>query len=612
MQLRDYQTEAITALQNALAEGVARPLIEAPTGAGKSVILAHAIAEWAEHTDRRFLVLTHTKELVQQDHDAIARVMGAERVGIYSAGLSRRDTAHRVVVGGIQSVARHAGRLGRRDVVIIDEAHRLPRSGWGQYRSVLQSTEYPLGVEYLIGLTATPYRLDGGSLTEGDDAPFDRVIFSIPVKRLIAAGHLAPLRPIAVEDSFETTGLRVERGEFVADEKFAAAMSDFEILERIVDGWTRRAKRPDGSLRTTLVFCASLPQMTIVEGMIAERGISVASISGETPDSTNDNGLWDEEDAGRTATIRRFKSGGITALLNCNVLTTGFDAPNVECILSLRPTASPGLHVQMLGRGTRCAPGKTDCLVLDHAGNVERHGPIDTVTPPRRGSGAAPAQTVKAIKCPECETLYAVGEPACPFCGAVREKAPRALAGGLDLEPSTADLIASGANELHIAKTTFICHTARSGKDCVRISHQVARSKRRVDEFFAFDSDSDYARAQAAKTWMRRFPGSPAVPTSTAEAIAMLAEAPDHVWPAKIITHKDGPEKQYDRVVAWIMGPRADEPEPEPEVTKFDSAFWIPSDTHVSQLGLTDRGPKGPDQSWMKDPDYFDKLEVPF
>ena len=576
MILRDYQEESLDALQAAIGRGVTRPLIAAPTGAGKSVILAVMIQRWAAASPkRRFLVLTHTKELVQQDYDAIVGVMGREHVGIYSAGLGRKDTRQRVIVGGIQSVAKHQGRLGIRDVVIIDEAHRLPRSGWGQYRSTLHSEEFPMGMEFMVGLTATPFRMDGGLLIEGDDAPFEEVVFDIQIQRLITGGFLSRLRPVDPKAEIETSKLTIRAGDFVADKRFNEAVSDIELLEKAVDGWRHRARKPNGMLRKTLVFCASLKQMAVVKDLIGKAGVVVESIDGTTADPENqpDDVLFDDVLAlrTRTAIIKAFKRGDITALCNCNVLTTGFDVADIECILCLRPTASPVLYVQMMGRGTRIAEGKDDCLVLDHGGNVQRHGTIDRVYVPKKGQ-ASDGLATRTVTCKGCETIYAIQEPACPVCGLVRPKPERSLAGGLSVDPSYDALLEAGKAARYAVTSLFHRHIAKSGAPCVRIDHKVNGKAKTFSEFFSFDSDHPYARTMAQKTWAKRFPGAPSVPNSTDEAIEMLKDAPAKVWPKGVVVSKDG---QWDRVIAWLheqLEPEQQELFPYVETGKFRDA----------------------------------------
>jgi DNA repair protein RadD len=607
IELRDYQVDAIEALQEALGQGVERPLIVAPTGAGKTMLIAESIREWREaNPDRRFLVLTHTKELVRQDYNALVTALGEENVGIYSAGLKRRDTHQPVIVGGIQSVANHRGALGRRDVVYIDEAHRLPRTGWGQYRSVIHSEEHPLGTEFIVGLTATPYRLDGGSLVEGEDAPFERIAYTIGVRRLIDAGWLSPLVPYAVRESFDTKGCKVSGGDFIQNERFEEVVNDDELLEKIVDGWIAKAKRADGQLRKTLVFCASLAQMGKVHGMIAERGIAARCISGDTPDAAggeSSRSLYEESEETRTGMIGGFRDGKITALLNCNVLTTGFDDPSIECILCLRPTMSAGLYVQMMGRGMRIAPGKKDCLVLDHGANVQRHGTIDDIHVPRPGQ-QRDTGTVRAIECEGCHTLYSVSAEGCPTCGLVRPKREREIAAGLTGDPAIDSLIATGeAKKRRVSGTTFLRHVSSSNNTVLRLTHALGAT-REVSEFFSLDGPHPYARAKARELWMDRFPGSPEVPRSVDEAIAMLREAPPHVWPTEVVIVK---ENGWDRVQLWIRGAAPGDPA-EPDIYVTSGPLRDPL---ASSFGFKAEPPlrKGPDDQWMRDLTYWATTE---
>ena len=221
----------------------------------------------------------------------------------------------------------------------------------------------------MIGFTATPYRLDSGMLHEGKGALFTDIAYEVSVRQLIDDGYLCPLVSKAAETKLDVSGVGSRGGEFIPGQ-LQAAVDLPEITEAAID----EVVRLGADRRSWLAFCAGVEHATHVAEAIRARGFTAATIFGDTPKPERDR------------IIAAFKRGEIRALASMGVLTTGFNAPGVDLIAMLRPTKSTGLYVQMAGRGTRLAPGKADCLVLDFAGNVARHGPIDAVKPKRPGS----------------------------------------------------------------------------------------------------------------------------------------------------------------------------------------------------------------------------------
>ncbi len=370
IELRDYQRAAIDALYAWFRAGRGSPLVVAPTGSGKSVILAEfARSAVVAYPETRILIVTHVRELIAQNHAALIRLWPDAPAGIYSAGLGKRQLGRQVLVAGVQSIARRARELGRVDLVIVDEAHLVPRSSDTQYGRLFEGLRRANPSLKVIGLTATPYRLDSGLLHGGANALFDGIAHDIPVGMLVERGHLAPLvskRPAA---AFDTAGLHRRMGEFV----------EREMMERISGDPTRAAVAEIVELgrdrRSWIAFCISVEHARAVRDELREHGVIAETVTGETPGPERDR--W----------LRAYRAGQVRALTSVGVLTTGFDAPATDLIAMLRPTASTGLYIQMAGRGMRTAPGKDDCLVLDFAGNVMRHGPVDAIALPQEKTG---------------------------------------------------------------------------------------------------------------------------------------------------------------------------------------------------------------------------------
>ncbi|WP_135468393.1 DEAD/DEAH box helicase [Crenalkalicoccus roseus] len=400
LSLRPYQRAAIEALYDYFAASVGNPLIVMPTGTGKSVVIAGFTREAiAAFGDTRVLVLTHVKELIQQNFMALLRAWPEAPAGIYSAGLSRHDIHAQILFAGIQSIHRHARQVQRCDLVLIDEAHLLGRGDSGMYRSFLaQLNEINAGLLKVVGFTATPYRLDSGMLHQGKDRLFTDIAFQVPVLDMIQQGYLCPVVPKQTTTQLDVGGVGTRGSEFIAKDLEAAVDRD-EVTRA---GVAEIVQHGEGR-GSWLVFCSGVAHARHVCDAIREHGVSCETVTGDTPGPERD------------AILAAFKAGRLRCVTNANVLTTGFDAPGVDLIALLRPTKSVGLYVQMVGRGTRLAEGKDDCLVLDFAGNTARHGPIDTVDGRKKEKSEEPGEAPIKV-CPECQTINHASVRRCIEC----------------------------------------------------------------------------------------------------------------------------------------------------------------------------------------------------
>lgn len=410
-ELRPYQREAIDACVSYWEAGGGNPLIDLATGTGKSVVLGTLVREIAEPLpDVSVLVLTHVKELVQQDVNAQLRAWPSCPIGINSAGLGRRDRRARVLYASIQSVHREdATTLGPRHLVIVDEAHLVPRDGNGMYIKLFSKLREAVPDMRVVGLTATAFRLDSGRLDQGDNRLFDDVVYSYGIGEGVRDGFLSPLvSRNGGAGQIDARGVAKRGGEFIPGALEAVANTDELVQAACHDLVSRGQDR-----RGWIAFCTGVDHATQVADCLRRMGIATACITGETPGGERDS------------MIRSFKSGQLQCLTSVGVLTTGFDAPHVDLIAMLRPTLSTGLYVQMLGRGTRLASGKSNCLVLDYAGNVRRHGPVDAVSVTGAGGKSSKdeakvkEETVRAKECPGCGALVSLRAMECAECGHV-------------------------------------------------------------------------------------------------------------------------------------------------------------------------------------------------
>lgn len=399
MILRDYQQEAIDKTFDYLyANPDKNPCVVCPTGSGKSVIIAEfcrvSLTKWS---NTRILMLTHQKELIEQDAKALKALYPEADIGIYSASIGKKEKNHAITYASIQSIYR-AKELDRFDIFIVDEAHLINNKEEGMYRKFIAR----MTPSFVIGFTATPYRLGQGMITD-EGAVFNDIIDVISIEDLQNQGYLARLRSKAGANKYDFSTAHIKMGDF-ADADIQAITEDFEsnkaACAEIVKTGTAL-----GRLHW-LIFCTGIDHAKEISEILNSFGVKTTYITGE----------MDIKE--RTKRLDAFTSGNVTAITNANVLTTGFDYPAIDLIALMRPTLSPGLYLQMVGRGLRTAEGKTDCLVLDFAGNVMRHGPVTSVKPPksgvkhREGSGVPPCK-----ECPKCLELLPANATTCPACG---------------------------------------------------------------------------------------------------------------------------------------------------------------------------------------------------
>jgi DNA repair protein RadD len=496
---RPYQQAAITAVYGYFQNSTGNPLVVIPTAGGKSLVMAAFIEgvlkAWP---DQRILIVTHVRELIAQNHAEMLGLWPEAPAGIYSAGLGKREAQARILFAGIQSIHRRAQEIGHTDLVLIDEAHLIPGNSSTMYRRFLDGLAQLNPALKVIGLTATPFRLDSGMLHEGKSALFTDIAYEAPVRDLIDAGYLSPLVSKQPATRLDVSKVGTRAGDFIQRDLAAAvdqeAITRAAVTEIIEHGAERKS---------WLAFCSGVDHARHVAEEFGRQGISCRTIFGDTPK--------DERDA----IIAAFKRGEIRALASMGVLTTGFNAPGVDLIALLRPTKSAGLYVQMVGRGTRLASGKKNCLVLDFAGNVRRHGPIDLVRPKRpgeAGGGEAPTKV-----CPLCESIIALSATECPDCG--YEFPARAV----KIAPTAATLPVlspKGPQWLQVSGVSYSRHDKLGGQPSLKVTYSCGL--RSYSEWVCIEHQG-YARQKAAEWWRKRAPGCP-VPLSVDEAIAQTAQ----------------------------------------------------------------------------------------
>jgi DNA repair protein RadD len=520
---RAYQRTATNCAVVALKAGKAALLV-LPTGSGKSLIAADA-ARRAHAASLHTLIIAPTRELVEQDADAVAFVTGNAITSLACAGLGEVDLGGAVVIGTPQTLARRVDEIGHIDLFAIDEAHRLGREASGQIRAILTALRGRNPKLMVMGLTATPFRFDSGLLTEGADRVFDTVAFEIGFLQLVKENYLAPLiGPQQEIERLAVEGMCVVAGDYAPNDlaRFDESDLNARIANQIVALGTER--------RSWLVFGVNVAHAGHLAEALRERGIDARLLTGATPARE------------RAELVAGFKAGNVRCLVGVDVFAVGFDAAAVDLIAIARPTCSPVWHVQSAGRGTRCAPGKNDCLILDFAGNFARLGPIDAPHIRAKGQRARDDRdSPLARRCPHCAAIIAARAPSCPVCGTTLiESRPRRT----DKLWPEAEADISGVRILPVQRVGYRVHQKPGRSDSLRVDyHVVGHHYRTVGEWLCCWHDGFIAR-RARNEWRRRLrPGaSRHVP---ADAIEAAAVAPSRlreptrvrVWRERGFTH---------------------------------------------------------------------------
>jgi DNA repair protein RadD len=383
--LRPYQADSVKAVIHYFRKHSTPAVIVLPTGAGKSLV----IAELARLAKGRVLVLAHVKELVEQNH---AKYEGYDLKGsIFSAGLGRKETDQQVVFASVQSVVRNLDSFKNQfSLLVIDECHRVPDDKDSSYQKVISHLrELNPGIK-VLGLTATPYRLGMGWIyqyhTRGqvrtEESRFFRdCIFELPIRYLLDENFLTPARMMdAPVLSYDFSQLKpANTGRYKEAEMDMVIDKAKRATPQIVEQIIQYAKERHG----VMIFAATVRHAQEIHGLLPEG--ETAIVIGDTPTPERD------------AIIQAFKNRQIKYLVNVSVLTTGFDAPHVDLIAILRPTESVSLYQQIVGRGLRLSEGKSECLVLDYAGNS-----YDLYQPEVGDPKPDSASEIITIPCPAC------------------------------------------------------------------------------------------------------------------------------------------------------------------------------------------------------------------
>lgn len=521
MKLRPYQVEAYDAVFDFFVkhpDPEDNPLVAMPTGTGKAVVIGgfvhRVMTAWP---GQRILMLTHVKELVEQNADKLKTMWPQAPLGIYSAGLGQKVTHMPVTFASVQSVVKQLALFGKQDIILIDEVHLVPPEEESDYRKVIAYFKARNPHVRLVGFSATIYRLGLGMLTDG--GVFTHVCYDITGKaafnRLIDEGYLAPLISMKMATTLDVSGVKKAGGEYVAS-SLQKAVNKAEITSAAIAETVEAA----ADRSHWLFFATGIEHAQSIIQELALHGIEAV-------------GVWSKGmSAGeRDANIAAFKSGAVRALVNVNVLTTGFDFPALDCIILLRPTNSVVLHVQIGGRGTRpfyssgfdldeiegrlaaiANSSKINCLVLDFAGNTLRLGPInDPRIPKMKGSGTG---DIPVKVCQHCGCLCHISAITCENCGEIFEFVVK-----LTAKASTAALLVRDEPEVvvfDVKNVTYVTHIKLGMPPSLKVSYFCGM--RRFTEWICLEHHGNPVIHKARRWWEER--ATTPAPDKISEAIA--------------------------------------------------------------------------------------------
>lgn len=548
MELRPYQNESIDAILNDI-ETQQFELLQAPTGAGKTVIFASLVEKLLKSFNMRILILAHREILIGQTVERMREVWPDVPVSMACASVGEVDLSMPVVVGSVQTLSRRLNELPMFHMVIIDEAHRLqPRGERGSegelvtqdsaYNKILERLLSYLPSLRLLGVTATPFRLGHGYIYGDKCKPgvvnwFPALTYQIPMKALMDIGALVPFHGMVADDvAVELSVVKKTGGDF-NEKALSQVMSRTIHLDAAVEAYQKHGE----NRRHAVVFCVDIAHSIALAERFQEAGFNAATIH---------SNLHADE---RNRIMADFKHGFINILLNVGILVEGWDCPQANLIMFCRPTLAPALYVQMLGRGLRPAPGKSDCLLIDLAGNYARHGHPDfpTVKIPKGKADDDDGMDEyddlplpSERKCDQCKLTVTTRAWVCPECGHIlipQADIPTLRKLKADGTISSKDLMAE------VAGCEVQEYRSRAGNDMILCKvHVVPDKSGRLTEIQLFPDFSGKGALRWRSWWettMRTLP-----PRSNGEALSREWSLPKYAT-----IRKDG---NYWRIGTWI------------------------------------------------------------
>ena len=524
---RPYQQEAIDALHAHICSKRTNPCVVIPTGGGKSALIAWMIMKWkADAPQVRIVILAHRKELIEQNAAELQGMCPDFCVGVFSASLGRRDYEADILFASVDSVFKRSGEFAPFDVAMVDEAHRIPIKGEGKYRTFLQGCRQNNPRLVVIGWTATPYRMGVGSICH-EDHLLHEICYEASITSLIRDGYLSRLRSKVALHQPDLDGIKKIAGEYAI-----SALAERTNVDKVVDAAVDEAVRfmDQEKRKHAVFFCVDVEHCEMVSASLKRHRIKAPSVTNKTKQEV------------RERVANDFKAGKYRAICNVNVYTEGFNAQRVDCIVLLRPTLSAGLYSQMVGRGLRRHDDKKDCLVLDFAGCIEEHGPIDMLGD----------DEVKMAVCMECRESFSRATGLCSACGWHLPKLEIERAEAVDAVKRmhaariSERAILSDIPEVHGVDEVYVSrHRKRGARDSLLVQYRCGM--RFFKEWICLDH-LGFSGMNAQMWWTKRFGSNKELPTVDDALSNMLTSQTIADFTKTITVKKEG---KYNRVVGY-------------------------------------------------------------
>jgi superfamily II DNA or RNA helicase len=448
---------------------------------GKSATIM-SMAQTFTNKGHRCLVLTHVSELITQLADTATRFDLDPRV--YAASLNRREHNGPLVIAQIQTVYKCMHSLGAFMVVFVDESHLINPEGEGMYKQAIAALKEMNPKVRIIGLSATPFRM-GSGMIYGPGQMFDDCVASITMRRLITEGYLTPLVGKNANRSFSDESIKQRGGDYILGQ-LAEYMEDETKVEAACAEIVAQTK----DRKRLLIFASSIRHAEMITDELILLGVTADFISGKTGKTERDD------------ILAKHRNGEFKALVNCSVLTTGYDDPQIDCVCILRPTRSPGLFLQMVGRGLRKHPEKETCVILDFGGCLEALGSVDTIEErvKERGQAKGLAGTCPMKTCPDCGNVVPTGQRTCS-CG---HEWPRNL--NHSVTASEVPVFGS-AREWPVQRTSYSINGKKPGKNaCMRVTHWQDCMQRICDDYMFPEAEAGTLCKGKTVRWLRDMP----------------------------------------------------------------------------------------------------------
>lgn len=530
-ELRPPQQQAIDKSYEWFRTKSGDPLISMATGVGKGKTIAQICSDSQKYKNQHVLVVVHSKELVEQDFLELRELCPEIHAGIYCAGLGKKQIRN-VTFASIQSICK-IKQTPFFDLVIIDEVQAVnDEKENSMYAAFIARLRVANPNLRCLGLSATVFRMGSGLLYEGKNRLFEGLAYEYTIADGVRDGYLVPLISKASLVQGDTSNIGISQGDF----KIAEAENEFDrqaLTEKALD----EVFKYGADRKAWVFFCITVKHAEHVRDALRLRGVTAECVSDKTPSAQRKHILTD------------YKAGKIRALCSVNIVAVGFNATCVDLIAVLRPTLSPGWHIQALGRGTRLHPGKKNCLVLCFAGNLERLGPVTHVVPPPRGKRPSKEDNAGRV-CPKCESVSGRDAKECEDCGfqfpIIARKVKHSRVATTVDAMSDEPLVSNMPIWLDVKAVHYEIHKKVNSANTLKCLYRTQAQW--IIQWVAFASDKVYARQKAAEWWKARAGLSP-VPVSADEALRRIDEL-GSVKTSRIRVKKEG---KYFNILAYDL-----------------------------------------------------------